>query len=511
MQSSSNYNTPVVPRRTFHWQRMTSGLSNWHLQLGLVVFTSVFIGLAVIVSTYYVDNVKLLFGLVGGLAFVLLTMRWPEFGILCLVALMSGLIHLGSLPALHLGPVSVQISDIMLLLLLGLVFLRATTQPDFVLFGSPLMLPLCLFIGAFLLSAVSAILIYGVGPNTVLRTIRVLVLWTVFIPTLQLVRDKQALRRLLMGLLIFTGVLLIGVLFPNKLSPLLYVEEVAARTGSQAYSGFSRIYYAGDMVLYFMIPVTIASLAMIKKGNQLWRISLLGLLLFWVFRTFFRQYWLTLFVICVLLLGFLSSQERIRLLRRMSPAMIVSALLLGILMVAQPARVERTAYLVMDRAGSLRRNPLKEASLQWRVIETRYALAQINRHPVFGIGLGNAYRPPMASESDGTSFIEWTSKYIENGYLYIALMMGLVGLVPFLWMCAAYLLRVIRHQHEIRDDNLRAVYVGFGAAFLGMAACNIVTPTFVIGSRLIFFPLAMAVCEIILRLEREKRLIDAIA
>ena len=211
---------------------------------------------------------------------------------------------------MHLGPVSLQISDVMLLFLLGLVFLRATTQPGFMLFGSPLMLPLLLFIGAFLLSAVNAILIQGVDTNIVLRTVRVLVLWIVFIPTLQLVRDEQALRRLLIGLLVLTGVLLIGVLFPNRLSPFLYVEEVDLSTGGRGYSGFTRLYYAGDMILYAMIPVTVASLAMIKKGNQLWRIGLLGLLLFWAFRTVFRQYWLTLFVICVLLLGFLSGRER---------------------------------------------------------------------------------------------------------------------------------------------------------------------------------------------------------
>jgi O-antigen ligase len=82
--------------------------------------------------------------------------------------------------------------------------------------------------------------------------------------------------------------------------------------------------------------------------------------------------------------------------------------------------------------------------------------------------------------------------------------MGLVGLLPFLWLCATYLLRVLRHQHEIRDDGLRAIYLGFAAAFIGMMVINLVTPTFVIGTRLIFFPVAMAVNEVILRLEREK-------
>jgi O-antigen ligase len=111
----------------------------------------------------------------------------------------------------------------------------------------------------------------------------------------------------------------------------------------------------------------------------------------------------------------------------------------------------------------------------------------------------------MISEEGVTLYNDWTSRFIENGYLWIALMMGLVGLLPFLWLCATYLLRVFRHQHEIRDDDLRAIYLGFGAAFLGITACNLATPFFVVGTRLVFFPLAMAISEGILRLERENK------
>jgi O-antigen ligase len=110
----------------------------------------------------------------------------------------------------------------------------------------------------------------------------------------------------------------------------------------------------------------------------------------------------------------------------------------------------------------------------------------------------------MAGEAD-SMYSVWAYKYLENGYLYIAVMMGMVGLLPFLCMCAVYLFRLFHTLREIRDETLRAVYLGFGSAFLGMVACNLASPTFVIGTRLIFFPVAMAVCEIILRLERDKR------
>jgi O-antigen ligase len=495
----SNNERVVWPRQTTGRLRIPSVLTGRGIQLVLFVLSSLGVGLAVIVSTYYVENVKLLIGLVGGLAFVLLTMRWPELGILCLVALLSGLIPMGSLPALHFGPITLQISDVMLFVILGLLFLRITTQRGFVLFSSPLMLPLLLFIGAFLLSALNAVLINGISPNFVLRSIRILSLWIVFIPTLQLVRDEQALRRLLFGLLILTGILLIGVLLENRLSPLLYMDVVAPGTAS----GATRIYYNGDIVLYAMIPVTLASLAIIKKGNQLWRISLLGLLLYWVARTFFRQYWLTLFVICVMLLVFLSTLERIRLIKRMALPIITGVLIVVALMAMQPSRVERLVQPLVDRVMSLGQNPLNEGSLQWRLIENHYALQQIIHHPVLGIGLANAYRPPLELEIGGNTY-GWTFDYMENGYLYIATFMGLVGLLPFIWLCVAYLIQVIQHQHEIREDGLRAVYLGFGVSFLGMMACNIATPLFVVGTRLVFFPLSMAISELILRLAREK-------
>ena len=500
---SCDYGLLTESRSAFGWSRMARALTDRWIQLGLVVLAGVGIGLAVIVSTYYVDNVKLLIGLTGGVVFVFLTVRWPEFGILCLVALLSGLISTSWLPVLPLGPVSLNIHDVVLLLLLGLMFVRATTQRGFLLFGSPLLLPLLLFVGAVFLSAANAILIYGVNTNTVLRTVRVLMLWTAFIPTLQLVRDEKALRRLLAGLLVFSVILLIGLLFPNKAAPLVPVEERAMAIGGQSYSGVTRVYFAGDMVLYAMIPVTLASLALLKEGNQLWRIGLLGLLLFWAYRTFFRQYWLTLFVVCILLVGFLSSSERVRLLKRLAPGILAVVLVIAVLMAIKPAQVERVVYVLSERLGSLLRDPIRrESSLKWRIIETRYALRQIGSHPLLGLGLANRYRPPMEGET--TFYGDWASRYVENGYLYVAVFMGLVGLVPFLWLCAAHLLRVVLHQHEVRDEGLRATYLGFGAAFLGMVACNLATPTFVFGTRLIFFPVAMAISEVIVRLQREK-------
>lgn len=480
-------------------------LSSRRIQVGFVILIGLGLGVGVLQAAEDYKFMKFLAGLFGGLGYVIVTWRWPEYGILGLVALLSGLISTSWLPGVRLGLASLNISDAMLLVLLGVFFLRLTTQKDFKLVNSPLLPPLLLFIGVIHLSAANAIVRAGINANVVLRTVRVLGLWIAFFITMQLVRDEQAVRRLLKGLLILSVVLAIGIIFPNKLEPLFYVEERPAGTGTEVYSGVTRLYYAGDMLLYAMIPATVAALAIYKKGKQRWRMGLLGLLLFWAYRTLFRQYWLTLLMVCIVLFVFLSRGERFRLLRRVLPALTGGVLLMIIMAGVQPAGLGRAAYVLTDRLGSLLQDPFKkEASLQWRVIETHYALQQIRRHPIFGIGLANSYRPPMAGEAS-SMYSGWAYKYIENGYLYIVLMMGLVGFLPFFWLCAVHLMRVFLFQHEVRDDVFRVFYLGFGVAFLGMAACNLATPSFVIGPRLIFFPVAMAISEIILRLEREKR------
>lgn len=465
---------------------------------------SVFVGMAVIVSTHYIDNAKLLIGLIGGLAFVVFTLKWPEFSILFLVGLLSGLISLTWLPLLHLGPISLNISDIILIGLLGLVFLRVTAIRGYKFYGSPLLLPLFLFLAAILISAANAILIHGVGFNSVFRTVRTLGLWLIFIPTLELIRDKKALKRFLIGLSIFTVILIIGVLFPNKFEPFLPIEERIAATGSTVYSDFTRVYFAGDMILYSMIPVSITSLALIKKGKPIWRIILLGFLLFWVYKTLFRQYWLTLFVVSLLLLIFLSVQERMRLIKRLLPILFFVLIIFFVLFSLQISHIERFSYIFTDRVSSLLQNPFKrESSLHWRIIETDYAIRKIKNHPIFGVGLANSYRPPMESEAS-SMYTGWASRYIENGYLYIATFMGLIALIPFFWMCLVFLFRIFKYHKLIQDELLRSYYLGFGLAFLGMMACNIASPTLVFGTRLVFFPFLMGVNEVILRCELQK-------
>lgn len=106
-----------------------------------------------------------------------------------------------------------------------------------------------------------------------------------------------------------------------------------------------------------------------------------------------------------------------------------------------------------------------------RLRENHYAFGKILEHPVMGIGFMEHYRPPIG-ETDKTRH------FIHNGYLWILLKMGIVGLIPFLWFSLVFLKRGLRMWRKIEHNFLSAVVLGSTVAYGGLLLCNIVSPYF---------------------------------
>lgn len=471
----------------------------------LMILSGCVVGLAIVASTYFTNSPKLAVALLGGIGFVLLTIRWPEIGVLGLLGVTNGLVDVGWLPPLRLGPVSLQTPEMILGFLLALTFFRATTRSGVSVFSSPLCLPLLLFFGAVVVSAANAILVSHVPLNDVFRSTRILIQWLIFFPVIGLIRDERTLKRLIAGLWLFAGLLALGAIFPNALSRLhvLPVSVVELDTAGRTFSGVTRVFLAGEGILRVMILVALASLAATARGRQLWRLGVLGLLLFWLFRSYQRNFWLTAGLSSLLTFVFLANRERTRLLKRTAPAAAVGLLLLAALLVLQPGNLDRQFAASADRLGSMMQDLSRtDASIQWRDMENFYGMRQVSEHPVFGIGIANTYRPPMVVESDTTDFATWSHRFIHNSYLWILVMMGLIGLLPFLWLCVFYVYRSFRYAHTIRDGNFRSVYLGFGAAFVGLMVSNMVAPHFVQSWALVTYPVMMGTSEVIFRLNK---------
>jgi hypothetical protein len=475
----------------------------------LVATAGLMTALGIVVGTYFMEKPHLLVGLLGGVAFIFMTLRMPELGILTLVAITGGLVNTDWLPRLDFGPLTLHIPDILLAVLLGLVILRSMKLPNHALVRSRLDIPLILFLGAVFISEVNSVIFQDVGLNAAFRVMRKLAYWMVFWIVVQLIRDEKSLRRLLSGLWIFTIILSLRVLLADYLplhQAILPVTIVTLETAGQTFSGVERFYFPGERILFLMIPISCSVIAMTQSKNINWRVSVLALAVFWLFRSFQRNYWVTIFCSCCLLFYLLSIKQRIRLLRHLSLLMLFTLLIVGLLQGIKPDMVQRQIEAVVERIGSLNETLTRtDSSIQWRVIENWYAIQKFFQHPILGIGIGNSYRPPMEIEIIvGGSTEGWGDSYIHNAYLWIAVMMGLLGLLPFLWLCSTYVYNTIDDFRGIKDDELRGTYLGSGIAFLGAMVSNLVAPNFIQNWSLVIYPVIIGTSEVIYRLSREE-------
>jgi O-antigen ligase len=173
---------------------------------------------------------------------------------------------------------------------------------------------------------------------------------------------------------------------------------------------------------------------------------------------------------------------------------------------AFPTEVGSQVEIYADRMGSIFQtasNDRADSSLEWRVMENYYAQQSVREHLWLGIGPSGVYRPPFEIEVQANEYpINW---YVHNSYLWIAVMMGLAGLVPFLWLSFQFILRTLWRWTELRDDEFVGVYIGFGTGYLGMMISNIVAPNFVQSWALIIYPVAMGVNEVIYRLNQQEK------
>ena len=300
------------------------------LTVGAAVGVLIAVGLAGIV-----------FGLIAAVAFVGLGLRRPEYAILVMIGITSGIVDPEALPWLTMGPMTLHITDLLLFFLLGLIFLRATAQHDFKLMRTPLSWPLILFIIAIAISVVNAVMFRGVAPNDVLRLARVFVYWLVFFGVVHLIRDEAALRRLLNGIWILAAILFLGTLAPNALESLhllpVRTTGIAEVSDTVLQGEEVRLYTYGERMFFMLIPV-LASLIAIDKRRRVWAVLLLVAMFIWLFRSFQRNYLLTTMLNLGLLFMLVPSCKPCALSSAWGPLLVGVALLVGVLL-AQPDQI----------------------------------------------------------------------------------------------------------------------------------------------------------------------------
>jgi O-antigen ligase len=248
-----------------------------------------------------------------------------------------------------------------------------------------------------------------------------------------------------------------------------------------------------------MLIVAICSALLAPSGRRRLVFGGIAMFLFlWLFLSFQRNYWATTALALGLLAFLLPWPARLRALRWVVLGLVIVALLLW--MPASP--LAPWGQAAMERILSFQGETLeRDTSALLRQVELQFAFRKIAKNPLFGVGIGNSYRPWMRR----FDFLPWATTnwglvwYCHNAYVWIWVKMGTPAVVCFLWLCFAFLFRGLQRWQQISDGKWRAVVLGFTLAFAGQMVSNLVAPNFVSNWVLVVFPVMMGINELIYR------------
>ena len=110
---------------------------------------------------------------------------------------------------------------------------------------------------------------------------------------------------------------------------------------------------------------------------------------------------------------------------------------------------------------------------RYRLDERKNVLAEVQAHPVFGIGLGVPWtdRYPLSVENAGAR------AYVHMAVLFYWLKFGVLGILAYVGYLAAAIAVAIKVFRRHHDSRIRVAAGGFAAALVGLAVAE-VTATF---------------------------------
>ncbi|MCC7545217.1 MAG: O-antigen ligase family protein [Aquabacterium sp.] len=123
---------------------------------------------------------------------------------------------------------------------------------------------------------------------------------------------------------------------------------------------------------------------------------------------------------------------------------VIGASLAALLAVLQPDVLTG----IVNRMTSVRNEGGASTSLGWRLTENYFAIPQIMNSPWIGLGLGAEYKPRFVE----LRYFSEQTHYIHNGYLYVLLKMGVVGLLLYLAFYWTLLRACIAERFFLREE-----------------------------------------------------------
>ncbi len=424
---------------------------------------------------------------VAGLGLPLLWLLWarPELGLLGLLFVTSSFIKRDTI-GIRLPVGGLDLRDLLLLALFALLLFQALGRRRLSLaWGWPTG-ALLAFLGIALGSAVYAVLYQGVDPKWTLNEFRPLVYYLVFFLAVWALRRPGQLVVLLAGLYLLADLTAGLVIFQqffgleNRLLEAMSGGAWLMWETSDTPSAFGavRIVPPGHVLVYFMVVLAFGLMVGTVR-RPLLTLFLAGQFVYLNFSlllTYTRAQWIASGIAFSLVLLISPATDKRRLLRYLA-VVALPLLLIGLLLGPElPGLSTSSPFLEMisSRAGSMLTvsETMDTDSLRWRAFESAEAAQAIAQHPFTGVGLGNVYREVTTAFYEATNADPRFTRYVHNSYLYLAVKMGLPGLLAMLWFLAASLLYIWR-TYQRAGGYMQRIALSILAATAGLLSWSV--------------------------------------
>ena len=452
-------------------------------------------GLSVLVGGY-----KLIAVAIAGVILLALAFIRPEIVILLILAFTLGLVPSRFNQYVNVGLGRLQLTDLMLLLMLGILVFRLVADKSFTFKKTPFDILLAIFTITIVIGAIVAVTNHGARFKDTTYDARILIGYLIFFPVVNLVRKKNQLDILIKGILVITLLVTASMIVQVVLGRSLSIMDPLYQ---QSEGGLIRFFHPGTYAIFPVLMILVCHLALEKNNKyrlaSIFSIFLLcGGLVLTMNRNLLVSGAISLAILFVLLYGEELSQFGYNVL-------IMAVILTGVLLMFKitgsdsPIMQYPTAFLSrIANMFSISSLFSPTETLNWRVRETGYAWQYIKSSPLLGIGLLTPYRPAFFQGDPLTG-------YMHNAYLWFWLRTGLLGLLSFLGLSFLFLFRGFVSWRKISDRFLSSVVLGFLLAYLSMMISNFVAPSFIQSGSISIYAVMIAVCEIIITNETQSQ------
>ena len=426
---------------------------------------------------------KVAAGVLGPLI-LLICIRRLEFGIIGLMILVASFMHPSLMPKpITLGGQGFEPYELLLVVMLVVVFLRACLYRDTNVFSSPMTIPLILLCMAVLVAVAISSLKHVLEPTSWYTTFRwvynharPMFFYSLFFVVAFGLRTAKDVKFVFGALVIVTAI--VGLLMaaqyiagpgtrlflvPERQEASLRVESLSAEA-----EDVTRSLPPGLFVMPFVfLGSMLMTLGGDKKHRILYGIGCVAIGAGLIF-SFTRNLWLL--VLLSMVITWLLSGGIARIQLAVVTILVVVVAILGSIAVAHLApeaagKEFNTALIKRFTSVFNTQEVMSSSSIRNRLSENSDAIRQIRESPILGIGVGSPLQWKQWTRPGTWTQVSYPVFVIHNSYLELWLVYGLLGVISFAWLSILFLVRSFILFRRLHDQFWKSLVLAMFSSF----------------------------------------------